>query len=90
MYTYTYIYMYRDRYNYIILYIVLMSHSSTSRPCTGRAWRCPRRPPPLRGWRNVVEIVLLEISNSIRPYPLLFYAYTGKSKPAIGYMFWID
>ena len=38
----------------------------------------------LRGWRNTVELVLFEISNSMKPYSSGFHAYTGKSRPAIG------
>ena len=38
---------------------------------------------PLRGWRNTVEIVLLEISNSMKPYAPVFHASTNKSRPMI-------
>ena len=31
----------------------------------------------LRGWRNTVEIVLLEISNSMKPHPSVLHAYTN-------------
>ena len=39
----------------------------------------------LRGWRNTVETLLLEISNSMKPYPLVFvHAYTSELKPVMG------
>ena len=34
-------------------------------------------PEELRGWRNTVKIVVFEISNSMKPYPPVVYAYTG-------------
>ena len=37
-----------------------------------------------RGWRDAVEIVLLEISNLMKPHPSVFQAYTDKLRPAIG------
>ena len=37
----------------------------------------------MRGWQNTVEIVLFEISNSMKPYPSAFHAYTNKSRPVI-------
>ena len=39
----------------------------------------------MRGWRIPVEIVLFEISNSMKPYPSVFHAYTSKMRPAIGF-----
>ena len=39
----------------------------------------------LSGWRNAAEIVLFEISNSLKPYPSFFRAYIGKSRPVIGF-----
>ena len=38
----------------------------------------------LIGWRNTVEVVLFEISNSMKPYPSVFYAYTSTWRPVIG------
>ena len=38
----------------------------------------------VRGWRNPVEIILFEISNSMKPYASVFQAYTSKLRPAIG------
>ena len=45
---------------------------------------CASRAPSLRGCRNTVEIMLFEISNSMKPYPFCFHARTHKSKPLIG------
>ena len=39
----------------------------------------------LRGWRNTVELVLFEISNSMKPYPSVFRTYTNKLRPIIGF-----
>ena len=41
-----------------------------------------RRVGYMRGWRNTVEIVLFDISNSMKPYPRVFY-YNGKLKSVI-------
>ena len=38
----------------------------------------------LRGWGNTGEIVLFEISTSMKPYPYVFHAYVSKSRPVIG------
>jgi hypothetical protein len=49
---------------------------------------CHRDPSLIRrlnGWRNTAEIVLFEISNSLKPYPSAFLAYIGKSRPVIGF-----
>ena len=35
------------------------------------------------GWRNTVEIVLFEISTSMKPYPSVSRAYTSTLRPAI-------
>ena len=47
-------------------------------------------PASSRGWLNTVEVVLLEISNSMKPYPSVFHAYTAsytsKMKPVIGFL----
>ena len=43
------------------------------------------RPTILSGWRNTVEIVLFDISNSLKPYPPEFLAYTSKMRPVIGF-----
>ena len=32
----------------------------------------------VRGWRNTVEIILFEISNSMKPYPSVFHAYANE------------
>ena len=42
----------------------------------------------VRDWRNTVELVQSEISNSVKPYPSYpsaFQAYTDKPRPAIGF-----
>ena len=39
----------------------------------------------VRGWRNTVEIVLFEISNSMKPYPSVFHSYTNNTRPVIGF-----
>ena len=41
----------------------------------------------LRGWRNAVdvEIVLFEISNSMKPYPSVFPACASKLRPVTGF-----
>ena len=38
----------------------------------------------MRGWRNTVDIVLFEISNSMKPYPSV-HAYSSKMGPVIGF-----
>ena len=38
----------------------------------------------LRGWRNTVEVVLFEISNSMTPYPSVIHACTNTLSPVIG------
>ena len=44
----------------------------------------PSKLSKLRGWWNTVEIViLLEISNSMKPYPSALRAYTDRSRPLI-------
>ena len=43
----------------------------------------------LRGWRNTVEIVLFEISNSTKLYPSVFHAYvayTNNMRLVIGFL----
>ena len=40
----------------------------------------------MRGWRNTVELVLLEILNSIKLYPSVFQAYTHNMRPVIGFL----
>ena len=48
--------------------------------------KASRRTRARRGWRNTVEIVILfEISNSMKPYPCVFHAYTTKLRPVIGF-----
>ena len=39
----------------------------------------------MRGWRNTGEIVLLEISNSMKPYLSVLHAYTSKLRPVTGF-----
>ena len=39
----------------------------------------------MRGWRNIVELVLLEISSSMEPYTPRFHAYSGKKGPVRGF-----
>ena len=38
-------------------------------------------PPHMRGWRNTVETVLFEVSNSMKPYPSVFHACTSQLRP---------
>ena len=40
-------------------------------------------PRSVRGWRNTVEVVLFEISNSMKPYPSVLHARTSKSRLAM-------
>ena len=42
---------------------------------------CGARTTKLRGWRNTVDIVLFEISNSMKLYPCVLCIYTGNLKP---------
>ena len=37
----------------------------------------------MRGWRNTVEAVLFEISNSMKPYPSVCHAYINYLRPVI-------
>ena len=37
----------------------------------------------MRGWRNTVEIVLFEISSSMKPSPSFVHARTSKLRPVI-------
>ena len=51
----------------------------------------PRRGRPwvtnMRGRRKTVEMVLFEISNSMKPYPPpCCFPYTGKLKPVLGFL----
>ena len=46
---------------------------------------CEMAAPLVSGWRNTVEIVLFDISNSLKPYPPGFLAYTSKMRPVIGF-----
>ena len=39
--------------------------------------------PSMRGWRNTVEIVMLEISNSMQPYLSVFHACASNLRPVI-------
>ena len=39
----------------------------------------------MRGWRNTVELMLFEISNSMKPYPSVSQACTSKPRPVIGF-----
>ena len=36
-------------------------------------------------WQNTVEIVLSEISNSMKPYASVLHAYSSKSRPEISF-----
>ena len=65
---YIYIYIYTYIYIYIYIYIYCTYLQSS---------------PMMRDWRNSVEIVLFEISNSMRAYPSAFHAYTNQLRPAI-------
>ena len=37
----------------------------------------------MRGWRNTVEIILFEISNSMESYPSVVHAFTSKLRVVI-------
>ena len=41
---------------------------------------------PPRGRRSTVEIVLFEISNSMKPYPSVFHACTNRLRPVKGFV----
>ena len=45
---------------------------------------CPSATHRLRGWRNTVDLVLFEISISMKPHPSIVHAYTINMKPVIG------
>ena len=53
---------------YIILYYIILYYY---------------RRDEVRGWQNTVEIVLFDISNSMKPYASVFHAYTSKLRPVI-------
>ena len=38
----------------------------------------------MRGWRKTAEIVLFEISNSMKPYLFAVHVYTSKLRPVVG------
>ena len=61
----------------------LVSAWSSTGSCN--ALRAGSTPSEMRGWWNTVELVLFEISNSIKPYPSVFHAYTSKLRPVIGF-----
>ena len=46
------------------------------------AWR----PLLTRGWRNMVAVVLFEISNSTKPNPSVFHAYINQLRPMMGFV----
>ena len=84
IYTYIYIYDLRERVGGILL------------PRSGRRGRRAQQQKQryasrlsgvhkLSGWRNTVEIVLFDISNSLKPYPPCFLAYTSRLKPVLGF-----
>ena len=58
-----------------IYIIVVIDMAHTAVQLFGRA--------TMTGWRNAVEIVLLEISNSMKPYASVFHAYTSELRPDI-------
>ena len=37
----------------------------------------------MRDWRKTVEVVLFEVSNSMKPYPSVFQAHKSKLRPVI-------
>ena len=45
-----------------------------------------RATPLLRGWGNTVEMVLFEISDSIKAYPTVVHAYTSTLRPVISFV----
>ena len=53
--------------------------------CTGHGCVAPQaREDNVWDWRDTVEMVPFEISNSMKPYPSVIHAYTSKMKPMIG------
>ena len=77
MYVYIYIYTMVTDSNLIVnRYLGCWTDSKT------RTWRTQTG----RGWRNTVEIVLFEISNSMKPYPSNFHAYISTLRPMIGFV----
>ena len=76
VYTYIYIYVYRESRNL-----------SPPPPLGFPGWKeSTGRHGKMRGWWNTLEIVLSEISNSMKPNPSAFQAYTGKLRPAAGFL----
>ena len=59
--------------------------ASESRPLTNLASVHVLTGARMRGWRNTVELVLLQISNSMKPYPSAFHAHASTLRPAIGF-----
>ena len=59
----------------------LSNAAKSEKPQSSAASKGPRR--TMRGWRNTVEMVLFEISNSMKPYPSIFHAYVSQLRPAI-------
>ena len=88
--TYIYIYIYIYIYVSIVpVEIVLLGWSTVSPrpiPMSKFDWNCNTdnggynlhsrmRMMPMRGWRNAVETVLFESSNSMKSYPSAFHTY---------------
>ena len=75
-----YIYIYTYTYTSIIILRVLLtvpnaSPDRSSRPFSRSLHRSSVVCPKVRGWRSTVEIVLLEISNSMKPYASVFHTF---------------
>ena len=61
------------------------SHKYENRPyLQDGSGRCESPAETVRGWRNTVAIVQLEISNWMKPYPSAFHACAFRSRPATG------
>ena len=95
IYVHIYIYIYTHTCTYIYIYIYrcmsvvigvegcALAPGAAACPLPGGDGQCHAA---LRGWRNAVEVVLFEISNSMKPYPYVFHAYTSTLRPVIGFV----
>ena len=73
---------------YIYIYIYIYVYVHTPRPrwcCVATATLSPSL-AIVRGWQNTVEIVLFEISNSMKPYPSVFHTYINHVRPMVGFL----
>ena len=74
-----YIYIYIYIYVFMYIHVLVQRHSTTlADEADGRA---AGGLPGKRKW----PIVLLEISNSMKPYPSVFHAHASKLRPVVGF-----